>query len=1069
MRVRKNWMSMDTTERNTYLEAVLTLKATVANPLALPAQQYSIWDQFVLIHQAIQNMSHPYSANTADGAHGFLHFLPWHRKFLLELENALNVAVPGQNIGIPYWDWTDVAGLWSDILVDDAFGPNGSGAGDVVQTGYFAPTAPVVLPAWWPAGLTGWQNVFTSGLNSDLVRRINPALPLANQAVIQDLLLDSDYFAYTDISNAATYTGLWWKLESGPHNEGHNWFNQAAGFNQSQMSHMYVSVNDPMFFLHHSNIDRLWAMWQIDGHMGSGPYTAPGVSTASGYGEDPAQLLFPWVGAAAGFSSPVSSNPAIDFPDFSADPAATINDMLDHRALGFSYDTEPVVGLALDRSGSMTGVTPDPSTGMPSAMVKWDVASSGVANFLGDCEAARQAGEVFVVAGVETFRNNAGANEFDKMFVPATDVVRTGGSSSEAAFNVAISALSPGGGTPIAGALSDTEATLVRAPYGGNPAGETRYLYILTDGKETAGPLLNTLDNPEFPDTIIFAAGFGLGGGWDGVDYATIASIIGKGKSAPTGVNQLFHGESVNFINKFYTNGVAHAIGYDPVVDPYAELAAGEFTAVPFASGAPERSFMIVVNGAPDDSDSWSYLLVGPNNSYVDDANPGPFLVTARRSGGRITIFFHRNAASDFDWNGHWYLIVGYKREQLPRQFKEFRIGLNRFDPLIHSAAPVPLEGPRYAVTQGARRIDKLPRRVFMPQLQPTFATAEGLAPNRREVVAGVSINIYARTSVVSSAWADVKRPYAGSAVLWNLELDRQHRHKFEDVSVRARVVHPDFHIGDAYLDLKTISLEERQQFIDKRLGTFDELAFLAAYEQRRPGAFSYTADDLVFEQVDDTRFVAKAENSRFPGTYRLALTAEGLYFGQGSDQGQAFMRILNAETSLGLKLSSRHSRATWHWTGRDSAEITVTPQDSFGHIASPAKMPAPELELNGKNILTEHRNDYSGSHSLLIKFEGGKKPFVNRLGTSLNRDGVKIRLQNGKRFSLAANEPFKAVLKIGNQRLEVLIPEYVASRTSKLSWPAFDGKVLTLDPSERIAFHSADDVLSNGFNHEDD
>ncbi|MBN4081330.1 tyrosinase family protein [Caldithrix abyssi] len=1057
---------MTTTERETYLEAVLTLKNTIANPAAPLAQQYSIWDEFVLIHLSIQDLTHPYSGVAVDGAHGFFHFLPWHRKFLLELENALNTALPGNDIGIPYWDWPDVAGLWSDILVDGAFGPNGTGASDVVQTGYFAPTAPGALPPWWPAGLAGWDILFNGALNSSLVRNINPAASLPSQAQVQDLLLDPDFFAFTDINNPATYTGLWWKLEGGPHNAGHNWFNSAGGFNVAHMGHMFLSVNDPMFFLHHSNVDRLWAMWQIDGHAGSGPYTASGVSIAAGYGHLTTHALFPWVGGTAGFSSPISSDASIDFPDFSADPVTTIGDMLNHRALGYSYDTEPVVGLALDRSGSMVGVTPDPATGLPSAMTKWTVASTGLSNFLGDCEAARLAGEVFVVAGVETFRRSGGSNEFDKLFSPSTGVVSSavGASVSQSVFNTAILALSPSGGTPIAGALSDTETTLVRAPYSGAPSGETRYLYILTDGNETAAPLLSTLAEPEFPDTIIFAAGFGVGGGWDGVDYSTITNIVDKGKGAPLGVDQVFHGENANVINKFYTNGVAHAIGYDPIVDPYAELAASEFMTVPFAVSAADRSFMIVINGAPNDGDSWNYLLADSHNNFFDDTSAGSFLITARRSGGRITIFFHRNASADADWNGNWNLIVGYKREVLPRNSKEFRIGLNTYDPLIHSAAPLPLGGPRYSVTKGARRVIKKPRNVFMSLARPAFVGAN-IAPLGGEVdVAGVSVNIYAKTSIVSAAWAEVKQPYAGSTVYWNLDLDRHHRRKFEHVRVRAKVIRPDFHIGDAYRDLKTIPLKERQQFIDKKTSTFDEAAFLATYEQRQPGAFSYVAEDLVFERVNETRFVAKSVQTSFPGIYRLGLTAEGVDSGHSETQSKNFQRIHNAETSLGLRLNSRRSRATWHWLSKDSAEITVTPQDRLGHIASPAKMSAPELELNGKAVRTEHQNDYSGTHRLIIKFEAGKGPFVNKLGTSLSRSGVKIRLENGKRFSLGANEIIKPVLKIGNQRLSVLVPEYVAGRTSKITLPAFDSKILELNPDERIVFRSADDVLNHGF-----
>ena len=147
MRIRKNWLSLDNTERERYLEAVVRLKATIANPTAPVAQRYSLYDRFVVIHMSLANVRTPFAPTTnIDGGHAGYHFLPWHRKFLLEFENALNAIMGASDIAIPWWDWTDTAGLSSDLLVNDAFGPNGTGASRVVSTGYFAPTAPAAPP-----------------------------------------------------------------------------------------------------------------------------------------------------------------------------------------------------------------------------------------------------------------------------------------------------------------------------------------------------------------------------------------------------------------------------------------------------------------------------------------------------------------------------------------------------------------------------------------------------------------------------------------------------------------------------------------------------------------------------------------------------------------------------------------------------------------------------------------------------------------------------------------------------------------------------------------------------------
>jgi hypothetical protein len=114
---------------------------------------------------------------------------------------------------------------------------------------------------------------------------------------------------------------------------------------------------------------------------------------------------------------------------------------------------------------------------------------------------------------VETFRSTGAGNTFTQVFPGAHfGVVKNGGAISQVNFDANIAAQSPGGGTPLAGALTDTDTNLVRAPFSNLPAGEQRYLSILTDGVATAPPPLTSLGTPAFPDTVIFAMGFGIGG-----------------------------------------------------------------------------------------------------------------------------------------------------------------------------------------------------------------------------------------------------------------------------------------------------------------------------------------------------------------------------------------------------------------------------------------------------------------------------------------------------------------------------------------------------------------------------
>lgn len=68
------------------------------------------------------------------------------------------------------------------------------------------------------------------------------------------------------------------------------------------------SPGDPVFYFHHCWIDLLWAKWQL-AHPG-----APFVSSMAGAG---------------------LNDPLMEWPD------RTPANVLDHHALGYSYDTEP--------------------------------------------------------------------------------------------------------------------------------------------------------------------------------------------------------------------------------------------------------------------------------------------------------------------------------------------------------------------------------------------------------------------------------------------------------------------------------------------------------------------------------------------------------------------------------------------------------------------------------------------------------------------------------------------------------------------------------------------------------
>lgn len=395
MGVRKNAKFLTAVEREDFVKACVLLKAEIVNPGAPVADQYSRWDELTGLHRMIQNAFSPLGLgiNFGHGGLGSYSFLSWHRYFLLHVERLLQGKVPG--VMIPYWDWTDPASLMTETFI----GPNGDLTG-VIRRGYFAATAPGVganttpAPSWWPEGFTGWQLPPTYTINGGqwigpLRRRVSTPATLPSAFDMRDTL------------DRTTYSAFQRTLENGNglasgnqmHNGMHGWIGGSGSAGAGHMSHPDASPHDPFFYLHHCNIDRLWAMWQADGHTSDYPTSGGRV------GHHRNDIMYPWIGSAAGFGTNVTIG-AIAMPDFTALGVQRNVDTLDHRALGYTFDTMPIVGIELDRSGSMTGVTPDPMTTSAPAVAKWVAATRGVSAFLQDCEVARSSGVAYITAGV---------------------------------------------------------------------------------------------------------------------------------------------------------------------------------------------------------------------------------------------------------------------------------------------------------------------------------------------------------------------------------------------------------------------------------------------------------------------------------------------------------------------------------------------------------------------------------------------------------------------------------------------------------------------------------------------
>jgi len=194
--------------------------------------------------------------------HGSWYFPPWHRGYLLALEAQVRadvVKLGGPSTwALPYWNYF---GPDPEYNIPPAFTlpalPDGS-PNPLRPTARYGPTDSANQTDIWVATAAGIQN--------------HPALPpdLSYGAVTLDSINDNLYAGddrvpefggpQTGFSHSGgTHGGL----ESNPHDLVHVYVGGSSpdGAVPGLMSVPALAGLDPIFYLHHANIDRLWAVW----------------------------------------------------------------------------------------------------------------------------------------------------------------------------------------------------------------------------------------------------------------------------------------------------------------------------------------------------------------------------------------------------------------------------------------------------------------------------------------------------------------------------------------------------------------------------------------------------------------------------------------------------------------------------------------------------------------------------------------------------------------------------------------------------------------------------------------
>lgn len=152
-------------------------------------------------------------------------FLLWHRVYVYSFENIARELLSQKtqktsNFALPYWDYTDQTNAQKSILPKEFNTPKNTS-----------------------------NSLYVEGRSED----------------VQKTGIKPEYLKLKDIMNSQSMDSFSNNLERGVHNKVHLSVGD-ANKDYIVMGQVPSAAQDPIFWLHHSNIDRIWACWNSVGH-----------------------------------------------------------------------------------------------------------------------------------------------------------------------------------------------------------------------------------------------------------------------------------------------------------------------------------------------------------------------------------------------------------------------------------------------------------------------------------------------------------------------------------------------------------------------------------------------------------------------------------------------------------------------------------------------------------------------------------------------------------------------------------------------------------------------------------
>ncbi|KAF8246821.1 Di-copper centre-containing protein [Wilcoxina mikolae CBS 423.85] len=251
--IRKEWRTLSKGEKWEYIKAVKCIQKQPSRLTNIPGAESRFED-----YQGVHILA-------ADFIHYVGHFMPWHRYMVATYERELRDLCEYEGAQ-PYWDWTLDVTTDDSIFSSPVFDPKTGFGGNGPYRKNPDPKPPSPVPGRTGGGCVPNGPFKNLTLNLGPLKNVtkNPHCltrdisPLLMNRVLTaervEYARSKKDFAHFDIEvqGGITFDTITY------HGGGHLGIGGELGI----MADIYASPGDPIFYLHHAQVDRLWWLWQ---------------------------------------------------------------------------------------------------------------------------------------------------------------------------------------------------------------------------------------------------------------------------------------------------------------------------------------------------------------------------------------------------------------------------------------------------------------------------------------------------------------------------------------------------------------------------------------------------------------------------------------------------------------------------------------------------------------------------------------------------------------------------------------------------------------------------------------